>query len=353
MVAAGTYVGLRSGGAGHPSGPTPSTTRAPTSRRLSAKVRPPRHGDIYWGAFNPAVPFTPGGLAALERQAGRRPAISMWYEAWAGGQGFPATEAARLLRAGVVPMITWEAWRPPRVFGTLVVDQPRYRLARIAAGAFDSFLWRYAAEVRRFGGPVMLRPFHEMDGFWYPWSGTANGNSAHSFVAAWRHVHDVFAKAGATNVTWVWSINALSVPNRPGNLPADYWPGARYVDWIGISGFNWGTSTSYGAWDSFDKIYHDRIASLLRYDKPIALTEIAAAEVGGDKASWIAQTFARLASYPTIGAVVWYDKRDSRLRDWRVESSLGARSAFGRAVAGPHVLSAPAALRAARPRRSS
>jgi beta-mannanase len=249
-------------------------------------------------------------------------------------------------------MITWEAWRPPRVFGTLVDHQPRYRLDRIAAGAFDRYLRRFALEVRLFGGPVMLRPFHEMDGFWYPWGGTVNGNTPRAFIAAWRHVHDVFTRAGATNVTWVWSVNAQSVPNRRGNEPSDYWPGGRYVDWIGISGFNWGTSTIYGAWDSFDQIYHSRIGSLLGYHKPIVLTEIAAAAVGGDKASWITQTFGRLPSYPTIGALVWYDKRDSKLRDWRVQSSPASRSAFGRAVATPRVLSAPAALRAARaPRR--
>jgi beta-mannanase len=244
-------------------------------------------------------------------------------------------------------MITWEPWEAPRVAGTLDLDQPRYRLSRVAGGAFDGYIRRYAQAVKRYGGPVMLRPFHEMDGDWYPWGGTVNRNTPAQFVAAWRRIHDVFSEVGADNVTWVWSVNAGSVPNRAGNLPEDYWPGGRYVDWIGISGFNWGAARNFGGWVSFDGIYRDRIGALLRYHRPIALTEIAAAEVGGDKAAWITDAFRRVSRYPRVRAIIWYDRRDSQLEDWRIQSSPQAQAAFARAVSGRHVRSAPAALHAA------
>ena len=89
-------------------------------------------------------------------------------------------------------MLTWEPWKPPKIAGKLVPNQPRYRLARIAAGKFDRYLHRYARQVKAYGGPLILRPFHEMDGFWYPWGGTANGNTPLDFVRAWRHVHRIF-----------------------------------------------------------------------------------------------------------------------------------------------------------------
>ncbi len=46
---------------------------------------------------------------------------------------------------------------------------------------------------------------------------------------------------GATNVDWVWS------PNRDGSTAAalntftTLYPGDAYVDYIGFSGYNWGT----------------------------------------------------------------------------------------------------------------
>jgi mannan endo-1,4-beta-mannosidase len=322
-------------------------TAAGGAAAADGKVTAPPRGFVYWGVFTPGTPHLLGPLIAAEQRAGRRPAIALWYQAWAGRPAFPAAAAGRLARIGLVPMITWEPWRAPRVAGTLAVHQSRYRLSRIAAGAFDDYLRRYALAVRRYARPVMLRPFHEMDGDWYPWGGTVNGNRPAEFVAAWRHIHDVFTRVGADNVTWVWSVNAGSVPNRSGNQPKDYWPGGRYVDWIGISGFNWGAARNFGGWMSFDRIYRSRIGVLLRYHRPIALTEIAAPEVGGDKAAWITATFARLAHYPRVRAVIWYDKRDSKLEDWRIQSSAKARAAFARAVAGRRVRSAPAALDAA------
>src|SRR5690349_24021953 len=42
----------------------------------------------------------------------------------------------------------------------------------------------------------------QMNGDWqFPWSAQLNGNTPADYIAAWRHVHDLFAQAGATNVT--------------------------------------------------------------------------------------------------------------------------------------------------------
>jgi beta-mannanase len=273
----------------------------------------------------------------------------MWYQDWSGG--FPAGPARRLARLGIVPMITWEPWSPPKVAGRSATIQPRYRLDRISAGAFDGYLTRYAREIKRYGGPVMLRPFHEMDGNWYPWGGTANGNHPRDFVPAWRHVHDLFARLGVHNVTWVWSLNATSVPLRADNTPREYWPGAGYVDWIGLSGFNFGRSRSFGSWVSFNTLFRARIAQLHRYHKPIAITEISSAEVGGDKAAWIRQTFAELRGYRHIGALIWYDHKDAGTQDWRIRSSPAAQAAFRRAIRARNILSAPQASRAATAKR--
>lgn len=358
-IAAGVYAGLQPGGSQFrlpraTENDFTNSVASPTSGPVAGRVLPPSGHRLYWGAFVQGAPFTTSSVSSLEGTVDHRPAIVMWFQEWHGQPPFPTQAARRLASRRIVPMITWEPWKPPLVPGKLVVEQPKYRLARIAAGSFDAYIRSYAEQVRRYGKPVLLRPFHEMDGFWYPWGGTVNGNTAAAFVAAWRHIHHIFDQVGATNVTWVWSVNHESVPDVPRNVPARYWPGARYVDWIGISGFNWGTSSSFGSWISFNQIYRSRIRMLLGYHKPILLAEIGAVEVGGDKARWIRSTFTTIVrDYPQVKALVWYDRRDSRLEDWRIDSSAWSVAAFRSALDQPELLSAPTAHQSRTPRVTS
>lgn len=318
----------------------------PPDRNLarSEPVLPTPGDGFYWGSYRDGAPYDRALLEDLEDQAGSRPALVMWYQEWHGNQAFPLEEARWLSSRGVVPVISWEPWRPPVVFGDLVVTQPDYTLAKISGGSFDKYIRKYAVGARTYGGPVMLRPFHEMDGTWYPWGGHQNGNTPAEFIRAWRHVHDIFEAVGATNVTWVWSVNHESVPVTASNQIARYWPGARYVDWTGISGFNWGRASPLSVWKGIDAVIGERYLDLLAYGKPIALMETGAPEKGGDKSKWIASTYARLASaYPGIDAVIWYDRRDSTERDWRIDSTPAALAAFKRAVSGPAVFDADSA----------
>ena len=75
-----------------------------------------------------------------------------------------------------------------------------------------------------------------MNGRWYPWGVGNRGTTAAEYVAMWRHVHNVFASVGASNVTWVWcpNVNASDTFKR---LSALY-PGNAYVGWTCIDGYN-------------------------------------------------------------------------------------------------------------------
>lgn len=307
-------------------------------------LRPTPGAGFYWGAYRDGAPYDRSLIEELETEVGRRPSLVMWYQEWHGSQAFPASEVAWLAKQGIVPVISWEPWRPPVVFGDLVVEQPDYALARIAGGSFDKYIRAYADGVRDYGGPIMIRPFHEMDGTWYPWGGHENGNTPTDFVRAWRHVHDLFEEAGATNVTWVWSVNHLSVPDTQENQISNYWPGDRYVDWTGMSGFNWGRASPLSVWKGIDAVIGSRYRDLLAYRKPIALMETGAPEKGGDKSAWISSTLANLGeNYPGLDAVIWYDRRDSADRDWRIGSTRASLAAFRAAITAPHVLAGDSA----------
>jgi mannan endo-1,4-beta-mannosidase len=316
---------------------------------LAGKVEPLGMG-AYLGVYVPPAPFDPSAIDAFEKTAGKGAAIVMWYQPWATANrsSFDTATVVAVMRRGKVPMITWEPWDPGTDANKVTQPgtQPAYRLARINAGEFDGYIRGWARAIRGLGGPVMLRPMHEMNGDWYPWSGTTNGNSPAQYVAAWRRLHDIFEAEGATNVTWVWSINHVSVPSGPGNSYAAYYPGDAYVDWTAVSGFNWGKSSPYSSWGAFSHWYTAPLAYLRTLRKPICIAEFGTVEQGGDKAAWLRDAYARVAADPAIDAIVYFDsvEHDSGTQDWRVDSSARSAAAFRAAIAPAYFVSAPPAV---------
>jgi len=73
------------------------------------------------------------------------------------------------------------------------VGSPRFPRA-VASGRYDGYLRRTARAVAAFRCPLVLSLGHEMNGSWYSWGFTHTTPAV--FIAAWRHVHDVFARAG-------------------------------------------------------------------------------------------------------------------------------------------------------------
>ena len=126
------------------------------------------------------------------------------------GSTQPNVEQLEAIAArGSTPEITWEPWNALNP----VRYQPKYRLRNIVAGHFDPYIRAWANTLAAYERPVR-RFAQEMNGGWYPWSERSNGNRPHEFVRAWRHIHDIFRAAGATNVEWVWSPAAITMHSR-------------------------------------------------------------------------------------------------------------------------------------------
>lgn len=297
------------------------------------------HAGTYWGAFLPGADQDQSLVTSFASAVGRQPAIVSMYQQWAGEPSFPAAAARWMAARGTVLMVAWEPWQP-ELTGSAAVNQPAYRLSVIASGGFDGYVRRYADQVRAYAGPVFLETLHEMNGNWYPWGGTVNGNTTADYIAAWRHLHDVFQQEGATNVTWTWTPNGETVPNTAANQPDRYWPGSQYVDWVGIDSYNWGPSR-YTTWRTFAQMFDANLAALGAYGKPIILAETASVETGGDKAGWITSLFETLTGpdRDVVGAVLWFDKAQPNF-DWRTNTSAAAQAAFNAGVARPGMLSA-------------
>jgi beta-mannanase len=255
---------------------------------------------------------------AFEQDARHHADTVMWFADWAHVANFDSKQAAAVAARGSVPEISWEPWDST---GQLGAPQPKYQLADIVGGAYDTYIQRWASEIAAYGKPVMLRFAQEMNGRSYPWAEAINGNKPGQYVAAWRHVHDIFTRAGASNVSWVWSPVV-------GNIQASQYPGTKYADVVGLSGFIADKSVFGSPWRSFAAAFDPSLdaAHKLAPGKPVSLAEIGVAQTGGDKATWITQMFQDIQQRPYIKSVVWFNLRKEA--DWRIESSAAAQSAF-------------------------
>lgn len=312
-------------------GPTATGTAVEVARRaLAGRSGDPADGRTIFGVATPSGPHNLAELEAFERAAGRKPSLLMFHEGWARGR-FDRALLSRISRRGMLPMVSWEPWdyEVASAKGISGRAGAEYALSRIIAGSFDRYIREWAVGLRKWGHPVAIRFAHEMNGSWYPWGEGVNGNGAGEYVAAWRHVWEVFRRAGARNVIWVWSPNVIF----PGSTPLErLYPGDEYVDWIGIDGYNAGTALPWGGWVTFDELFGPTIREIRSFTyKPILLAEVAAAEKGGSKADWISDFFHALSQRPEIIGFVWFEAR--KQADWRIVSSEASRAAFAVGVA--------------------
>ncbi len=243
-------------------------------------------------------------------------------------------------RQGSIPMITWEPWvssfaRHDTFAG---LRQEKKALKYIAEGIFDDYIHKVAHNMKDFGGPVYLRFAHEFDNPAYPWSPTG-GNTPKEFIRAWRHVYDIFERVGAKNVRWVWN------PWKADAM-ADYFPGQKYVDYIGLTTLNYGSLNKTGS-ESLDSIYAPfREAARALPELKVILAEFGSLGTEADKLAWIGEAKETLIlHYPEIVAVVAFNsafdknipppnRHQLRYLDWTLESSPLFSAFDRRLVAG-------------------
>ncbi|MCU1548087.1 MAG: beta-mannanase [Arthrobacter sp.] len=289
-----------------------------------APARPPvSTAALRFGIATAGGPLASAELEEVSQLAGESPASVLFYKDFL--QAPPISEMNAVRARGAVPLVTWEPW----AWGG-GLEQPAYSLNRIAAGDFDAHINNWGQALAAWGYPVQLRFAHEMNGNWYPWAEGVNGNRAGDYVRAWQHVHDVVAAAGATNVSWVWSPN---VPYYGSTELAGLFPGADYVDVVGLDGYNWGTSASWSGWISPQDLFAPGLAQLraLAPGLPILIAETASSEAGGSKASWNTDLVSYLAAQPDVMGFVWFHL--AKEADWRINSSGASAAAFQSALA--------------------
>lgn len=206
---------------------------------------------------------------------------------------------------------------------TLLVDLDptgKQNVSQIAAGDGDAWLRLYAKSVASFGYPVVISFGHEMNGNWYPW-GYTHASPA-SFVAAWRHVVQVFRSVGADNVTWLWTVNATN----PGQDPSvrQWWPGSQWVNWVGIDGYY------YYSTDTFQSVIGQTLDEIRSFTNAPALVAETAVGTTSLRETQIKGLLAGVKQDHMLG-FVWFDKaQDDGIyhQDWRLQDDPAALKEF-------------------------
>ena len=286
--------------------PSPSGSGG-TGTAAAVTCERPRVREPFVGiAINPAIgPH----VLTFEHATGAHIGIVEFYNPF--DKPFQRWEAAQAVKAGALP---------------LVQLNPRHEsLARIAAGTFDAQIRRYAAAVRDFHCEIVLSFGHEMNGWWYSWG--LPWTKPATYIAAWRHIHDVFAAQHVTNVIWAWDPTHQyhgSAHGKKASFASRWYPGNRYVDWIGIDGY-------LGRGQTFAGIFGPQLKDIreVAKGKQIFLGETGVA--GGPSQGWqIADLFGALTKYHLTG-LVWFDL--NRKQPWRIEARPAALVAFRKAIA--------------------
>lgn len=263
------------------------------------------------------APNSHGYLDIYQGIAGRKPAMMQWEyvdidqpDDGAGSTG--AVRQANLLAAmrafadaGGINMLHDHPGHP--VTGTLsksmipssgpgsAWDITAGGLAAINTGGaqeaqFLAYLDRLAAFIVQLGRPVILRPFHEVNGNWFFWGGAA---TAVTFRAVWIKMYNYLTVTkGLTNV--LFCLNLSGTDTSGGALDnatqaySQWYPGDAYVDIVSIDYYNdraWSAST---VWSLARKVLRDGFDALnvlaAPGGKPVLFAEAGYANASAQKA---------------------------------------------------------------------
>jgi len=106
--------------------------------------------------------------------------------------------------------------------------------------------------------PVLWRPYHEMNGDWFWWSGRVG---EYSTIDLYRQLYDRLVNHHKlNNLVWIWSVDRPSTPIRQFS---NFYPGNEYLDILSLD--------VYGS--DFNQAYYDSLMALSQ-GKPIVLGEV-------------------------------------------------------------------------------
>lgn len=293
----------------------------------------------------------------FEKLAGKHQAIIASSSYW-GEQNFPTDSVSLIQQHGSIPLVYWSPWDTPYEEGG---GPDRFSLTDILAGKWDDYIDAWAVSAKQFAHPFFVSLANEPNGSGFPWSGCYYGagkiipntnpvqyEGPETYKKAYRYVVDRVRAKGASNIIWVFQVINYSDPQDDWNYANQYYPGASYVDWIGLSVY--GQQYADDKWSAFTPLLQEPYAEVCRLDphKPIMLAEWGCGEFpkSGSKSQFIAEAFDDMKkNYTRLKAAVFWNEswqnEDDTTSDLRINSSPEALDAYRKGVADPFWMDKP------------
>ena len=202
---------------------------------------------------------------------------------------------------------------------------------QIAEGAGDDYLLQLNSFFASHGLPAYVRPLGEPNRCLNPWSGvecdgTLKGGefSAYWYKQAFRRISAI-AKGGLSTealnvelaeiglpglnrtkgenpvslpqapISIIWSPLPAGSPRVKGNFPGNYWPGSKWVDWVGTDFYS-----KYPVWEDLNHFYE----GAQWRNKPVAITEWAMQE--HDEPKFVNQLISWIVRHKRVQMLNYY-----------------------------------------------
>ncbi|MBV8886396.1 MAG: hypothetical protein JO235_20710 [Chroococcidiopsidaceae cyanobacterium CP_BM_RX_35] len=283
-------------------------------------------------------------IQALESWQGKKNAVVNLFTTWCDRTGYMDELFHRQLVAvwdnHNVPMITWQP------FACTSSSTPADIDLRVANGEYDTYLNNWSDRMYGFlCGPdgiyntaddrrAYMRFAHEMNGDWYPWSALPNGTVPSDYVRMWQRVKSLFYNKGMgwTHLQWIWTVNFTDNGWPTPYTAESYYPGDNYVDWVAISGYNWGVAQWWSTWITPEQTFSPMLSRLRALTtKPVAITEIGCTTQTSSgtnilaKSQWITDAYHYLLTN-NIKMVAWFN--EEKETDWSIFGGLRGDNTF-------------------------
>jgi hypothetical protein len=267
--------------------PAPHPTRTATLPRSAGPVTPAQ--GAYFGAWVSPTVYAAGkytqqdrvlAVDSLQKTIKRRLDIVHIYLTQNGQ--FPTSSDLAFVNQGSTLLVSW------------ALNNSR----AVAKGKYDVSIIERAREIKKIGKPVFLEWRWEMD---RPNLKAQVGTPA-EYIAAWKHIREVFAQQGVTNVAWVWCPTSKGFTKGTAGA---YYPGDSEVDWICADAY-----PPAGPLSPFSTVAGPFLRWAAHHpSKPVMIGEYGVPGVysPAERAQWLRAAGRTVAANRQIKALVYFD----------------------------------------------
>jgi mannan endo-1,4-beta-mannosidase len=268
----------------------------------------------YVGMFSTGLASSYSSATSFNQATGAHVNIAAYYSGW--GEPFQTQFADRAWQHGALTLVDIDPYSGSA------------NMSAISDGRYDAYLRSLASKVAEFGHPVIISFAHEMNGSWFHYGYKYVAPSV--FIAAYRHVHDVFEESGGEKVIWMWTVNIPSAGQTSTSVD-EWYPGDSYVDWVGIDGYDWSASRT------FTQTFGTTLSQVRGLtNRPVLISETSVLPTS-KAAMQVTSWFQGIESDHLLG-LVWFDidkaskTGTTDTHDWRLENDPPALAAFRSAI---------------------